>query len=57
MGVGTVSHIGQIFFEDSLADQVIATSPYTLNKNSRTKNAADSILSQENANGNNAITQ
>jgi len=54
---GTVLHIGQFFFNETWNDKVFAVAPYTNNKNSRTLNEADSILQQENADGNNAYIQ
>lgn len=52
---GSLVHIGQIFFDESVNNAVYATSVYAANKNSRTLNSADSIFAQENANGNDAI--
>lgn len=48
-------HIGQFFMDDSWNDQVYALAPYNTNKNTRTFNSEDSILDQENADGNNAF--
>lgn len=52
---GNLVHIGQFFMDESWNDQVFALSPYTLNTNDRTLNSEDSILDQENADGNNAF--
>ncbi|KAG8962858.1 hypothetical protein FRC03_003701 [Tulasnella sp. 419] len=52
---GSLVHIGQMFFEESLNTQVSATSPYSTNTNSRTTNSQDGIFSQSNANGNDAV--
>ncbi|KII92614.1 hypothetical protein PLICRDRAFT_478582 [Plicaturopsis crispa FD-325 SS-3] len=52
---GTVIHIGQFFFNETWNDKVFATDPYTQNTNNRTLNSEDSILAQENADGNNAF--
>ncbi|KAF9269450.1 aromatic compound dioxygenase [Marasmius fiardii PR-910] len=53
---GNLLHIGQLFFEEEWNDKVYATSPYTENTgNSRTYNDEDSILAEENADGNNAF--
>lgn len=52
---GNVVHIGQFFMDDSWNDQVYALAPYNTNKNTRTFNSEDSILDQENADGNNAF--
>lgn len=43
---GSVNHIGQFFFDESWNDRVYATSPYTLSRQQRTKNAQDFILMQ-----------
>ncbi|KAJ2916254.1 hypothetical protein MD484_g4147, partial [Candolleomyces efflorescens] len=42
---GSLTHIGQFFFEDSISDAVFATSPYTSNTQTRTRNSEDDILS------------
>jgi len=41
---GSLSHIGQIFFDETWNTKVYATSPYTSNRQSRTLNSQDSIL-------------
>ena len=42
---GSLTHIGQFFFDDSISDTVYATAPYTSNtKNTRTLNSEDDIL-------------
>lgn len=48
---GSLVHVGQMFFEETLADQVMALSPYSGNTMTRTRNAADSIMAQENSAG------
>ncbi|KAH6656871.1 Intradiol ring-cleavage dioxygenase [Truncatella angustata] len=45
--VGTVRHIGQLFFDQSLITEVEATSPYNTNSQSLTQNTADSIAAGE----------
>ncbi|THU92408.1 aromatic compound dioxygenase, partial [Dendrothele bispora CBS 962.96] len=42
-----VSHVGQIFFDQSLIDAVEATSPYTSNTQNLTVNSDDDILAEE----------
>lgn len=41
---GSVNHIGQFFFDETWNDRVYATSPYTLNRQPRTRNNQDFIL-------------
>lgn len=48
---GSLVHVGQMFFEETLADQVVALSPYSDTTMTRTRNAADSILAQGNSAG------
>lgn len=48
---GYVSHVGQLFFDQSLISAVSEVSPYSTNTQSTTLNSADSILSEEVANG------
>ena len=43
----TTSHIGQVFFDQSLSTEVEATTPYSTNTQPVTTNAEDSILAQE----------
>ncbi|CAF3331813.1 unnamed protein product [Rotaria sp. Silwood1] len=43
---GHVSHIGQLFFNDTLTDEVAKLSPYTLQKTRRIRNNEDGIYSQ-----------
>jgi len=52
---GTVVHNGQFFFHEGWNDRVFAHPPYTDNPNKRTLNKDDHILSEENADGNNAF--
>ncbi|ORY72247.1 Intradiol ring-cleavage dioxygenase [Leucosporidium creatinivorum] len=51
---GTIYHIGQIFYDEDLLTQVLATSAYTNTTQTRTLNADDTILTSENTDGNNA---
>lgn len=44
---GTISHVGQLFFDQSLITSVEKISPYSTNKQSLTTNAKDSILAGE----------
>ncbi|KAF9793388.1 Intradiol ring-cleavage dioxygenase [Thelephora terrestris] len=53
---GSLVHIGQMFFNESWNDEVFATSPYTEDKNDRTLNSQDSILSSAFQSGYNAYT-
>lgn len=39
-----MNHIGQFFFDETWNDRVYATSPYTLNRQPRTRNNQDFIL-------------
>ncbi|CAA7263063.1 unnamed protein product [Cyclocybe aegerita] len=43
---GTLTHIGQFFFEESWNDEVYAQSPYTSSTQTRLRNSADRILAQ-----------
>jgi hypothetical protein len=43
---GHVSHTGQLFFNDTLTDEVAKLSPYTGQKLRRTRNSEDGIYSQ-----------
>ncbi|KAI0124789.1 Intradiol ring-cleavage dioxygenase [Xylariales sp. AK1849] len=45
--VGTVKHIGQLFFDQDLITAVEATSPYSTNTQSLTENVDDSIAAGE----------
>lgn len=45
-----VRHIGQAFFDQALINAVEATSPYSTNRQAKTQNARDAILTQETAN-------
>jgi len=53
---GSLVHIGQTYFNESWNDEVFSTSPYTEDKNTRTLNSEDSILSSAFQNGYNAYT-
>lgn len=44
---GSVSHVGQLFFDQSLIAEVEATSPYSTNTQRLTENSGDSIFGQE----------
>jgi hypothetical protein len=48
---GTVSHVGQIFFDQDLISQVESTAPYNTNTQELTTNANDAIFTQEAVNG------
>ncbi|CCO32557.1 hypothetical protein RSOLAG1IB_05321 [Rhizoctonia solani AG-1 IB] len=52
---GQVRHMGQIFFEESLNDQVLAHTAYQGTTQSRTRNDQDSILRTGSSNGYNAL--
>ena len=43
---GHVSHTGQVFFDDTLTDQVAKLAPYTSQTVRRTRNSEDGIFSQ-----------
>lgn len=44
---GSVTHVGQMFFEQDLIEEVHAVEPYDTNTQTITDNADDSILSEE----------
>lgn len=44
---GHISHVGQLFFDQSLITKVEATSPYTSNTQQLTKNSGDRIFKGE----------
>lgn len=44
---GTISHVGQLFFDQSLITSVEKLTPYSTNKQALTTNAKDGILAQE----------
>ncbi|KAI9713191.1 MAG: hypothetical protein M1820_001176 [Bogoriella megaspora] len=44
---GTISHVGQLFFDQDLLEEVETTSPYSTNTQDVTTNAEDSIFQQE----------
>lgn len=50
-------HIGQFFFEEDWNDKVYASEVYVTNTNERTYNVDDSILWEENSDGNNAFVE
>lgn len=41
---GTIAHVGQLFFDQDLIDQVEATYPYSLNTQVKTYNYNDTVL-------------
>lgn len=45
--LGSIIHVGQIFFDSDLIDLAEATAPYTSNTQNVTTNAEDMILAQE----------
>lgn len=54
---GNVIHVGQFFFNETWNDEVFATASYTNNTNTRTYNDDDSILAEENSDGNDAYLE
>ncbi|KAG8734737.1 hypothetical protein FRC11_003714, partial [Ceratobasidium sp. 423] len=52
---GSLRHIGQLFFQETLNDQVLALSPYTSTNQRRTLNAQDGIYAQQNSRGFNGV--
>ncbi|KAG9088156.1 hypothetical protein FS749_002378, partial [Ceratobasidium sp. UAMH 11750] len=52
---GSLRHIGQLFFQESLNNQVLALSPYTSTNQRRTLNTGDSIYAQQNSRGFNGV--
>lgn len=54
---GQVRHIGRLFFEDSLNDQIVEQGVYANNTHSRTYNEDDPVFDVQNANGYNAYAQ
>lgn len=48
---GTVSHIGQFFFDQDLIDDVEATTPYTTNTQPQTANALDRVFGNQETQG------
>jgi hypothetical protein len=44
---GHVSHVGQLFFDQTLIDAVESVSPYTTNRQAMTLNRNDGIFAQE----------
>lgn len=54
---GNILHIGQTFFNETWSNEVYQTSPYTSNKNDRTTNDEDTLLSGAFQNGYNAYTR
>ncbi|KIM22474.1 hypothetical protein M408DRAFT_322976 [Serendipita vermifera MAFF 305830] len=54
---GSLRHIGQIFFDETLNTEVLAQTAYAANGRSHTLNSQDSILAQENSGGNSAYAK
>lgn len=54
---GTISHVGQFYFDQSLLQTVEETAPYSTNKQAWTKNNVDFLLRQGQANQDNPIMQ
>jgi len=54
---GHIQHIGQLFFDESWTEQVVATSPYNQETITRTTNAEDRVYLAENTAGYNATAQ
>ncbi|CAE6488155.1 unnamed protein product [Rhizoctonia solani] len=52
---GNTRHIGQIFFDEELNDQVLATAAYQNSTQVRLENYRDGILSAQNSHGHNAF--
>ncbi|CCO34095.1 hypothetical protein BN14_08187 [Rhizoctonia solani AG-1 IB] len=52
---GSLHHIGQLFFEETLNDKIVTQGVYANTTQIRTYNVEDSILDSENADGYNAI--
>jgi protocatechuate 3,4-dioxygenase beta subunit len=48
---GRVSHNGQLFFSESISDQVYKLAPYTQDPNSLTRHSADRIYKQQHGSG------
>jgi hypothetical protein len=48
---GTVSHVGQLFFDQALITEVEKVAPYSTNTQPLTTNAQDFIMAQESENG------
>ncbi|KIM78949.1 hypothetical protein PILCRDRAFT_581034 [Piloderma croceum F 1598] len=54
---GSIRHIGQVFFEESWTEMVVATTPYSQETTMRTTNDEDSVYATENTAGYNATAQ
>jgi hypothetical protein len=54
---GRTSHVGQLYFDQDLVDQVSKLKPYMENKMSRTSNKQDFLLGQSAANGADPIVE
>ncbi|KAG8745714.1 hypothetical protein FRC10_007194 [Ceratobasidium sp. 414] len=54
---GQIHHVGQIFFDEAMNTQVLAQPAYVNTTQTRTLNADDSIMAEENTDGFNAIAE
>lgn len=54
---GYVSHVGQLFFDQSLISSVSKVSPYSGNNAAITANSEDNILSEETGNGHDPLVE
>jgi len=54
---GHIQHIGQIFFEESWSQLVVAAEPYNTQTIERTTNDVDPLYAAENSGGHNATAQ
>jgi hypothetical protein len=54
---GKTAHVGQLYLDQDLLDQVLTTSPYSLNSMQRTANAQDGLLAVSAANGADPIVE
>ena len=52
---GSLHHMGQLFFEDTLNEKILTQGVYANTTQSRTYNTEDNILDSENADGYNAF--
>lgn len=57
LNIGGTDHIGQIYFEDSLVDEISELYPYTKDTNPRTTNEEDMFFPQQNSSGYDAIIE
>jgi hypothetical protein len=54
---GSVAHVGQIYFDQALIDQVELTAPYNANTEFHLKNAQDFLMSQASTNGSDPVVE